>query len=97
MANSIRLPHFSVDTDAAVVTGRGWLAEITIHNNNAASQVTTIYDNTSAAVPILVEVETPANDTTHLNFQGWKVPGREFATGLYIDVGTDCTLTGRLA
>lgn len=98
MANSIRLPNFSVDTDAAVVSGGGWLAEITVRNNNAAAQTTTIYDNSSAAAPILVQVEVPANNTIHLLFAGGRGnPGRNFGTGLYFDVGSDSTVTGRLA
>lgn len=91
MANSLAPPNLFVDTTATAYTGAGWMQAITVRNNNPGAQVSTIYDNTSAAGQKLVDVEIPGTNSIQLAW-GSGVNGKHFGTGLHVVPGTNCTL-----
>ncbi len=86
MANSLTVHSAS----ALIHTGKGLLTAAII-STSAASGTATFYDNTSAAVPKIVEVIVAAGHPAILFFADRFAP--RFATGLYLALAANMTAT----
>ena len=86
MGNSLAPPRLFVDTTATGFTGKAQIKAITVGNENGGVAKCTIYDNTSAAGQVLLEIEMADQTSEHFYYGEKGIP---VATGIHVVVAAN--------